>query len=204
MDTPHLLLAFYWILFCGLHSGLASLWWKDRMKQLFGSRFRYYRLFYSVFAFVSLGLVLAFQLWLASPYLFTGNLATQILGGLFLLSGVLIMAHCIRKYFMHLSGLKSLYLNDEEAANQLQISGIHRYVRHPLYSGTFLAIWGLWLLVPQLSLFIANTIITVYTLIAIGWEEQKLVAEFGEAYRRYKKQVPKLVPLPGKTAPDRF
>ncbi len=101
---------------------------------------------------------------------------------------------------MSLSGLKSLYLNDEQAANQLQVSGIHRFVRHPLYSGTFLAIWGLWLLVPQLSLLVANIIITAYTLLAIGWEEKKLEAEFGDSYRLYKQQVPKLIPLPGKSS----
>lgn len=117
-----------------------------------------------------------------------------------MVGGIAIMAICIRKYFLHLSGLKSLYLNDEQAANQLQITGIHRFVRHPLYSGTFMAIWGLWLLVPRLSLLLANLVITAYTLMAIAWEEQKLEAEFGDSYRRYKKEVPRLIPLRGKPA----
>jgi protein-S-isoprenylcysteine O-methyltransferase Ste14 len=74
------------------------------------------------------------------------------------------------------------------------IGGIHRYVRHPLYLGTFLAIWGGFLMYPVLSLFVSNIVITLYTLIGIRFEEKKLVQEFGPAYEKYKEQVPKLIP----------
>jgi protein-S-isoprenylcysteine O-methyltransferase Ste14 len=39
-----------------------------------------------------------------------------------------------------------------------------------------------------------NTVITLYTILAIRYEEAKLVAEFGEQYREYQKAVPKLIP----------
>jgi protein-S-isoprenylcysteine O-methyltransferase Ste14 len=200
MDLQHGLLVFYWVLFCGLHSVLASLWWKRLAQRIMDGSFRFYRLFYTVFAFVSLGFVIYYQVQIASPRLLEQRLFWIISGSAIMFAGVVVMAICIKKYFMSLSGLKSLYLNDEQAANQLQVSGIHRFVRHPLYSGTFLAIWGLWLLVPQLSLLLANGVITIYTLLAISWEEKKLEAEFGDSYRRYKKQVPKLLPLPGRTS----
>lgn len=200
MDLQHGLLVFYWVLFCGLHSVLASLWWKRLAQRIMDGSFRFYRLFYTVFAFVSLSLVIYYQVQIASPRLLEQSLFLAISGSAIMLAGVVVMAICIKKYFMSLSGLKSLYLNDEQAANQLQVSGIHRFVRHPLYSGTFLAIWGLWLLVPQLSLLLANGVITIYTLLAISWEEKKLEAEFGDSYRKYKKQVPKLMPLPGRTS----
>lgn len=199
MNTAHLLLVLAWILFCALHSLLAGLRWKAGMQKIMGSHFRYYRLYYTLFAFLSLGLVVAFQLGIDSPLLLQPGTLLSVAGVLTTVAGLVIMAVCIRKYFMHLSGLKSLYLNDDQAANPLQISGIHRYVRHPLYSGTFLAIWGLWLLFPTLSLLLANGVITAYTLLAIRWEEQKLVQEFGDAYRQYRRQVPKLLPMPGKT-----
>jgi protein-S-isoprenylcysteine O-methyltransferase Ste14 len=67
-------------------------------------------------------------------------------------------------------------------------------MRHPLYLGTFLFLWGLWLLFPTVSLLLANIVITGYTLYAIRLEEEKLVAEFGEQYIRYQQQVPKLIP----------
>ena len=93
---------------------------------------------------------------------------------------------------MGLSGLRSLL--QEETYSELLISGIHRYVRHPLYLGTFLFIWGLAILFPTLSLFISNLVITIYTLIGIKLEERKLVIEFGDQYRTYQQNVPKLIP----------
>ncbi|RYF83316.1 MAG: isoprenylcysteine carboxylmethyltransferase family protein, partial [Chitinophagaceae bacterium] len=113
-------------------------------------------------------------------------------GYLVTITGFGIMLTCIRKYFMSLSGLRSLF--QETTYPELIISGIHRHVRHPLYLGTFLFIWGLNILFPYLSLVVANAVITIYTLIAIKFEEDKLVAEFGEQYVQYKKSVPKLIP----------
>ena len=40
--------------------------------------------------------------------------------------------------------------------------------------------------------------ITLYFAIGSRLEERKLVAEFGESYRRYQRRVPGLVPLPGR------
>jgi methanethiol S-methyltransferase len=110
-----------------------------------------------------------------------------------MLSGLLIMLISIKKYFMSLSGIKTL-VAEEPPTNELRIDGIHKHVRHPLYLGTFLFIWGLFILFPLLSQMIANVIITVYTLIGIIFEEQKLQKEFGRAYFDYQKQVPKIIP----------
>lgn len=119
---------------------------------------------------------------------------TYIPGSIIAIAGITVMGICIRKYFAHLSGIRSLYMI-EKNQNELMITGIHKYVRHPLYAGTFLFIWGLWLFLPLLSLLITNMIITIYTLLGIKWEEQKLEAEFGASYKQYKQQVPKLIPL---------
>lgn len=108
--------------------------------------------------------------------------------------GLLIMALCIEKYFGRLSGLKTLFVDEVHTGNQLIVTGMHRYVRHPLYTGTFLFIWGLFIFIPYTSLLISNFIITVYTLIGIRWEEEKLIQEFGDSYKIYQKKVPKLIP----------
>ena len=99
----------------------------------------------------------------------------------------------IKKYFLSISGIKTL-VTEESPSNELRIDGVHKYVRHPLYLGTFLFIWGLFILFPYVSLLIANSIITIYTLIGIVFEEQKLQKEFGAAYTDYQKQVPKIIP----------
>lgn len=102
------------------------------------------------------------------------------------------MLVCIKNYFMTLSGLKSLFI--DEPSSTLIIKGVHKYLRHPLYLGTFAFLWGLFILFPYLSLFIANVVIILYTVIAIRFEENKLVYEYGNEYKEYQKNVPKLFP----------
>jgi methanethiol S-methyltransferase len=119
-------------------------------------------------------------------------MVSLVIGIIIAFSGLLIMCICILKYFMQLSGLKGLIEN--RMNNELMITGIHKIVRHPLYSGTFIFIWGLLVIFPVASLLITDTIITIYTLIGLRFEEMKLEKEFGEAYRLYKQNVPMLIP----------
>jgi protein-S-isoprenylcysteine O-methyltransferase Ste14 len=192
MLNAHILLAALWIIFGVLHSVLASLAVKQWVAGTLQEFAKHYRLLYTFFAFVTFAAVLLFQVRMASPFVFQPTTFTTIAGVLILLTGLLIMGICIKKYFLSLSGLKSLF--QEKPSHQLMIGGIHRYVRHPLYLGTFLAIWGGFLMYPVLSLFVSNIVITLYTLIGIRFEEKKLVQEFGPAYEKYKEQVPKLIP----------
>lgn len=154
---------------------------------------QFYRLYYTLFAFISLVFILIFLIRTPSYFLFNRTIFSYITGSVIGLTGVSIMIVCIRKYFTQLSGLKSIY-QVKKSSNELMINGIHTYLRHPLYAGTFLFIWGLWLIFPFLSLLITNFIITIYTIIGIHWEEKKLVNEFGESYVQYQSKVPKLIP----------
>ncbi|MCU7549170.1 NnrU family protein [Chitinophagaceae bacterium LB-8] len=193
MVKEHAILAILWMGYCAIHSILAS----SRAKKMAGSilkeHFKYYRLYYSLFAFIGLVSLLYYLTRMHSYLLLTRTTIYYIIGSIMGLGGLTVMFICIKKYFVQLSGLKSLYI-EEKASSELMITGIHTYLRHPLYAGTFLFIWGLWILFPYLSLLISNIIITIYTIIGIGWEERKLVKEFGESYVRYKMKVPKLIP----------
>jgi protein-S-isoprenylcysteine O-methyltransferase Ste14 len=93
---------------------------------------------------------------------------------------------------MQTTGLNILTEKKKEYA--LMVSGIHQFVRHPLYTGTFLFIWGWLILIPNISVLITDVIITVYTLIGLNFEEKKLEKEFGESYKLYKQKVPALIP----------
>ncbi len=156
------------------------------------NQYQYYRIYYILFAFITLGLVIFFQLKMYSPLLFIPTPLTNTIGYAISITGLVIMFICIKKYFISLSGLKSLFT--EEPSTTLMINGIHKYVRHPLYSGTFIFIWGLLVLLPHWSLLLSDIIITAYTLYAIRLEEEKLIGEFGEDYKLYRQQVPKLIP----------
>lgn len=191
MLLNHIILALLWIVYCVLHSVLATPWVKNRLQKKMKNH-KWYRLWYTVFSFVFLGGLLYYQIAISTMQLF-GLTSFILFGGIVLsLSGLALMLVCIRKYFIGLSGLRSLVA--ENYSNQLHITGVHKYMRHPLYLGTFAFIWGLFLLLPYLSLLIANAIITIYTLVGIELEEKKLLAEFGEDYIEYKNNVPKLIP----------
>jgi protein-S-isoprenylcysteine O-methyltransferase Ste14 len=192
MLQNHILLSVLWTVYCVLHSLMADLRMKRFFQKRLGAAFRHYRLAYTLFAFVGLFTVVLFQVSITSQQLFTQTIFSNVAGAIVSSAGLLLMFVCIKKYFMNLSGLRSLV--EEESLPVLVVSGVHRFVRHPLYLGTFAFIWGLLLLFPTISLLLSNTIITVYTLVGIKLEERKLVMEFGEDYRTYQGRVPKLVP----------
>jgi methanethiol S-methyltransferase len=192
MPGNHIILILLWSVYCILHSLMASSGFKQKLVSLLGTRFKYYRLFYTLFAFLFLVFIVYYQFKIETSRVFESSYYTWLAGILVGISGLIIMITCIKKYFMSLSGLLSLV--KETSYNTLIITGIHKYVRHPLYLGTFGFIWGAFLCYPFWTILIADTIITLYTLIAIRFEEDKLVKEYGKSYKEYQQRVPKLIP----------
>ena len=192
MDSNHYILAFAWIVYCVLHSVLAAASVKARMEKWWGKYFRYYRLAYTLFAFAGLVAILIYQVSIFSPLMFYSRGVLQWLGIIFAAIGASLVMLNIFKYFMQLSGVR--WLTQERPQAKLERRGFHQYVRHPLYFSTFLFIWSLWMVYPYLSLAIANLAITLYTLIALRFEEKKLLTEFGEEYKTYQQEVPMIIP----------
>ena len=91
-----------------------------------------------------------------------------------------------------LSGIRAVY--EKAPVHELKINGIHRFVRHPLYTGTILVVWGFFFVFPYLNNLIAVVLLTLYVIVGIRFEEKKLIAEFGEQYNHYMKKVPSLFP----------
>jgi methanethiol S-methyltransferase len=192
MNSQHIILLVLWIAYCVLHSVLASGRVKRRAERRLGATYRYYRFTYTIFSFVGLVAILIYQVSLTSPLLFERSRAVLIIASLFAALGASLIMLNIFKYFFQLSGVK--WLTSDTVTARLERGGLHRYVRHPLYLSTFLFIWSLWVVYPYFSLLTANVVITLYTLIALRFEEQKLLAEFGEEYRNYQKEVPMILP----------
>src|SRR5574338_114261 len=119
-----------WVLYCSLHSIMAATSFKKRIQILFGKNYRYYRLFYNLFAVVTLALILLYQISFTATLIFIPNRITKIAGIAITALGACIMAICITKYFKQESGF--LWLNPEASTEktELYISGIHQFVRH--------------------------------------------------------------------------
>ena len=192
MNTFHWLLIFFWIVYYCIHSILAATFAKNFFRKHLGKYFRYYRLGYSVFATITLLLLLKFQYSFYSPLLIK-SVFLKYFSALFLvLPGIAIMLISIKKYFMLLSGVRSLFI--ATPATELKVAGIHRVIRHPLYLGTILFVCGLFFIFPTLSNLIAVVLLIAYVLVGITFEEKKLIREFGKNYEEYISKVPMLIP----------
>jgi len=200
MIQSHFFLALLWIVYCTLHSLLAALsvklWIQKRMR----AGYKYYRIAYTIFSFLGLIAILIYQFSISSRLLFSPPQWSKWLGLVVMIAGGLVMLLMIWKYFMQLSGIR--WLTEEKMEARLEVKGLHRFVRHPLYMGTFLFLWGWFVFNPMISFFIATLIITIYTLIGLELEEKKLIDQFGDAYIEYKKKVPKLIPRLRYKMPD--
>ena len=74
--------------------------------------------------------------------------------------------------------------------------GVYRYIRHPLYFGTTLALWS----APTMSqgrLLLALTF-TLYLAIGHRLEERQMLRDHGDAFRAYRDRVPGWLPFSAK------
>lgn len=82
-----------------------------------------------------------------------------------------------------------------DETQRLVVRGIYRHVRNPMISGVFAVLLGEALLAGSPALLIWCAIFAAINLIYIPLvEEPRLEARFGEAYRQYKRDVPRWLP----------
>lgn len=177
-----------WAAYLLLHSLLAA----GRVKAAVPLGTQAYRLVYTLISVVGLLGLLYLMAVAPAAQLFVPPGWVRYVAMIFASWGVIIVIVSFR----HLSMLRFLGLK-KAADTGLVREGIHGYVRHPIYSGTILVLIGMVGYNPtDVSL---ATVLTVcaYLPLGIRWEEQKLLKQYGEAYEKYKKEVPAVVPRRG-------
>ncbi|MCW3087124.1 MAG: hypothetical protein JWQ78_510 [Sediminibacterium sp.] len=193
-SVQYIYLVVAWFLFGAVHSILASGAVKRVAMRRMKGYYKFYRISYSLIATVSLLIVLRYHFLCDGPLLWNMPWIQGALAFIAAIAGLVIMAICIRKYFLDLSGIDALLGVIRPPV--LQLGGMHRYVRHPLYSGTLLFVWAIFFGYPYLNNLISCICMSLYTVTGMYFEEKKLVLEFGEPYQEYQKTVPALVPVP--------
>ncbi len=156
-------------------------------------KYKYYRLLYSLLATVNLTYIVWYHISLKSEMLWLPPLLQKITAGLLIIVSTFCMLVCMKKYFADLSGIDAL--TGKTSLPHLEQTGLHAWVRHPLYTATLLFVWSIFLWQPSIKNLISCVCITAYTRIGIYFEEKKLLRFFGEEYAQYKKRVAMLLPI---------
>jgi len=186
--------ALAWLLFGVLHSGLAALPVKARLAPLLG---RWRRLAFNLVAVVSFaGVAAVGAASLGNEPAFP--LPAWAKGGMAAihLLGWAVLLYSARFYDLgRLSGLSQLRRRPEPEDEPLRRDGPHAWVRHPLYAGAYLILWGA--AVSPLGLATALWG-GLYLAVGTALEERKLVQLYGDDYRAYRARVPALVPWRGR------
>lgn len=102
------------------------------------------------------------------------------------------------QYWRHLkiatlTGVTELSRTGNETSKLLR-EGIYARVRHPRYVSAGLGMIGNVLLINYLGLYILFLLVIPMGLWVLALEERELVDRFGDAYRRYQREVPQLIP----------
>ncbi|MFN8287532.1 MAG: isoprenylcysteine carboxylmethyltransferase family protein [Chitinophagales bacterium] len=185
-----------WVVFGLLHSLLADLKVKAWFQGKLGKAFGFYRIAYNML-FVSLLGVISWLLLTqpAEALLFATSTISTVAAALIAVVGFGLMAASMAKFDMG-EFLGWSYLNPQpnKQVETLRTDGLYKYVRHPLYFGTFTFVLGLFLLWPTAINLLSVGFLYLYTYIGALLEERKLEKIFGSDYSEYKKKVKMLVP----------
>ena len=142
-------------------------------------------------------MIRSFYVWIASALLLVVVVLWQPVGGdlyavagwrrigllALQLAGVWLIARSVAQIDpLELAGIRPAARREA-----LQIAGPYRLVRHPLYLGWILIVFGAAQMTGDRFAFAA--ISTAYLLVAIPWEERSLRRAFGAAYAEYERIV---------------
>jgi hypothetical protein len=175
------------VLFAAHHSLLAREWAKALVARVLPTR-----------------LIRSVYVWIASLLFLLVVTAWQTIGGvLYQAPGWLALPHVllqltgvwlIARAVTAIDGLELAGIRSASTHTPLQARGAYALVRHPIYLGTLLGVFGFARMTGDRFLF--AILVTTYLVIAVMWEERSLELAFGSEYREYKQRVPwRIVPF---------
>lgn len=187
-----------WISWCAMHSILIDTSVVNLFRKKAPGLIRFYRLLYNGLSLVTLVPLIILTRKAEGMVILSWEGYAIYIRILFITIAFLLFKGGAQKYdlvyFLGIKQLKtgkeSLLLSDTEEFVETGVFGI---TRHPWYFGSLLLIWSI---LPRYSLpvFLVVCILSVYLVIGTILEERKIVAQYGDSYRRYRQRVSMLFP----------
>ena len=163
----------------------------------------FYRLGYTLFALLTFLPVLYF--WWQLPTTAVWQVQGAAAWGMMGLAGAAVLAAGysllktqalsfagLTQALDYLAGRPVRHVDAPALSHELVVTGLYAWMRHPLYTFSMAFLW-LNPTMSERSLMLAIAC-TVYFVVGSVYEEQRLVAQFGEAYVAYQQRVPRFVP----------
>lgn len=194
------IIAIWMLIFALSHSITADKRVKRWFADTFGERAYegFYRLIYNIVALISLAPLFLYMWSIARELYRVPDWLAPIFSVIQLIGSIGLVISLIQIDWARFAGLKQAWayfsggdlpLRDEP----LQLNGLYRLVRHPLYFFSLLSLWFSPVMTD--SAFLFNIAATAYFLIGSRIEEGRMLDAYGELYENYRQQVPWLIPF---------
>ena len=189
--------AFLSLLFFVQHSGMVRRPFRARLAKVLPAR--YDGAFYAICSGLTLTLVVVLWQRVDTPVFRLEGAARWIAmasSGLALVL-LLVSGYSVRRTidFLGLRPIRAHLRGEFPRPAPFFVDGPYRWVRHPLYACILALLW----VRPEMMAdgLVLATLWSGWIVVGTVLEERDLVADFGDEYRRYQRQVPMLVPWHG-------
>jgi protein-S-isoprenylcysteine O-methyltransferase Ste14 len=128
------------------------------------------------------------------------NVIVSSFGLVLVVAGLILFVATVRLFSRYGEGS----IMPWDPTQRLIVQGVYRHVRNPMHTGVFLVLFGEGLLLRSTPLLVLVAAVVVLHLFYLPLSEERgLQKRFGEAYREYKRNVPRWIPRLTPWEPDR-